>query len=94
MNELALARGLGRISLAMGGTVLAPARAARLFGLGDHPSLMRAIGLRDLAIGLGLLALADPALVFLGPDTGHLAWAGADVLAFCRTYAPRIKTLH
>lgn len=41
-----------------------------------------------------LLALVDPALVFLGPDTGHLAWAGADVLAFCHVYAPRIKTLH
>lgn len=41
-----------------------------------------------------LLALADPATVFLGPDTGHLAWAGADPVAFCRDYAPRIKTLH
>ena len=41
-----------------------------------------------------LLALLDPALVFLGPDTGHLAWAGADPLAFCRDYAGRIKTIH
>jgi inosose dehydratase len=41
-----------------------------------------------------LLALADPALVFLGPDTGHLAWAGADPVAFCRDYAARIKTIH
>lgn len=41
-----------------------------------------------------LLAHADPDLVFLGPDTGHLAWAGADPVAFCRDYAPRIKTLH
>jgi inosose dehydratase len=41
-----------------------------------------------------LLALADPALVFLGPDTGHLAWAGADPVAFCRDYATRIKTIH
>ncbi len=41
-----------------------------------------------------LLALTDPNLVFLGPDTGHLAWAGADPLAFCRDYATRIKTLH
>ncbi len=41
-----------------------------------------------------LLALTDPDLVFLGPDTGHLAWAGADPVAFCRDYAPRIKTLH
>lgn len=41
-----------------------------------------------------LLALTDPATIFLGPDTGHLAWAGADPVAFCRDYAPRIATLH
>lgn len=41
-----------------------------------------------------LLALVDPALVFLGPDTGHLAWAGADNVEFVRRYAERIKTLH
>lgn len=41
-----------------------------------------------------LLALTDPAVVFLGPDTGHLAWAGADAVAFCRDYADRILTLH
>ncbi len=41
-----------------------------------------------------LLALTDPSRVFLGPDTGHLAWAGADPVAFCRDYATRIKTLH
>jgi inosose dehydratase len=41
-----------------------------------------------------LLALVDPALVFLGPDTGHLAWAGADPVAFCRDYAAQIKTIH
>jgi inosose dehydratase len=41
-----------------------------------------------------LFALVDPALVFLGPDTGHLAWAGADVVTFCRDYADRILTMH
>lgn len=41
-----------------------------------------------------LFALTDPNVVFLGPDTGHLAWAGDDPVAFCRDYAPRIKTLH
>src|SRR5438034_3254334 len=41
-----------------------------------------------------LLMLVDPALVFLGPDTGHLAWAGADPVAFCRDYAAQIKTIH
>ncbi len=32
-----------------------------------------------------LLMLTDPDLVFLGPDTGHLAWAGADPVAFAAT---------
>lgn len=41
-----------------------------------------------------LFALTDPAFVFMGPDTGHLAWAGADVVSFCRDYADRILTMH
>ena len=41
-----------------------------------------------------LLELVDPALIALGPDTGHLAWAGVDVVAFVQKYASRIKTLH
>lgn len=41
-----------------------------------------------------LFALVDPALVFQGPDIGHLVWAGADPLQFCRDYANAIKTVH
>lgn len=41
-----------------------------------------------------LLAATDPALVYLGPDTGHLAWAGLEPVAFCRRHADRIRTLH
>lgn len=41
-----------------------------------------------------LFSLVDRDLVFMGPDTGHLAWAGADVLEFCRDYADSIKTMH
>ncbi len=41
-----------------------------------------------------LLALTDPELIFLGPDTGHLAWGGSDPLAFVRRHAARIKTIH
>ena len=36
-----------------------------------------------------LLDLADPSAIFLGPDTGHLAWGGADPVAFFRDYADR-----
>lgn len=41
-----------------------------------------------------LWSLIDPSRVFMGPDTGHLAWAGADVIQFCRDYADSIKTMH
>jgi inosose dehydratase len=41
-----------------------------------------------------LLAATDPALVFLGPDTGHLAWAGVEPVAFCQRHVDRIRTLH
>lgn len=41
-----------------------------------------------------LLDETAPDLVFLGPDTGHLAWAGIDVVDFCRRHLDRIKTMH
>jgi inosose dehydratase len=41
-----------------------------------------------------LLASIDPATLFLGPDTGHLAWAGVDVVDFIHRYAGRILTIH
>ena len=41
-----------------------------------------------------LLAATDPEVLFLGPDTGHLAWAGIDVVEFARRHGDRIKTVH
>lgn len=41
-----------------------------------------------------LLALTDPELLFIGLDTGHLAYAGGDVPDFIATYGPRIRILH
>ena len=41
-----------------------------------------------------LFANVDRNLVFQGPDLGHLAWAGDDVVQFCRDYADSIKTVH
>lgn len=41
-----------------------------------------------------LFSLVDRDLVFMGPDTGHLAWGGADVGDFFRHYADSIKTTH
>jgi inosose dehydratase len=41
-----------------------------------------------------VVALTDPTLVALGPDTGHLAWAGVDPVEFAKRHAPRIRGLH
>jgi inosose dehydratase len=41
-----------------------------------------------------LFALVDKDVVFMGPDTGHLAWGGVDVVEFCRDYVSLIKTIH
>lgn len=41
-----------------------------------------------------LFSRVDPALVFHGPDTGHLAWAGDDVVSYVRDYISGISTLH
>jgi len=41
-----------------------------------------------------LFSRVDSNLVFQGPDIGHLAWAGANVLEFCRDYADAIETVH
>lgn len=55
------ARVLGPLSVAMGLSLLAPAHAARLFGLGERTGLMRAIAARDLVVGIGLLRSRRPA---------------------------------
>jgi len=41
-----------------------------------------------------LFSRVDPSLLFHGPDIGHLAWAGDDVIAYVRDYVSQITTLH
>jgi len=41
-----------------------------------------------------LFGLVDRDRVFQGPDLGHLAWAGADVVSFCADYAWDILSVH
>lgn len=41
-----------------------------------------------------LFSRVDPSLLFHGPDIGHLAWAGDDVISYIRDYLPAITTLH
>jgi inosose dehydratase len=36
----------------------------------------------------------DPATLDFGPDLGHLAWAGADVLGLLRDYRKRVGAVH
>ena len=41
-----------------------------------------------------VLAAVDPAVLLLGPDNGHLTWAGADPVAYVARHAERIGALH
>lgn len=41
-----------------------------------------------------LLERVAPQRLFLGLDTGHLAWGGADAAAFCAKHAERIRSIH
>ena len=60
----AIAQGLGWFSLALGAAqVAAPRRFARLIGVkadGEHGAVMRAVGVRELATGVGILARRRP----------------------------------
>lgn len=41
-----------------------------------------------------LFGMVDRDVVFQGPDIGHLLWAGADPVQFCRDYADDIVSVH
>lgn len=41
-----------------------------------------------------IVSLTDPDVVALGPDTGHLAWAGVDPVKFVARHAGRVRALH
>jgi hypothetical protein len=56
MDEHALARALGWVSIGVGlALVAAPGPLMKAIGLGDRPSLERFLGVRDLVLGTGLL---------------------------------------
>ncbi|HZS10532.1 MAG TPA: FAD-dependent oxidoreductase [Blastocatellia bacterium] len=55
-NEKRLARGLGWFSIGLGlAEVAAPKKLSRLLGVGDHRRLWQALGLREIASGVGIL---------------------------------------
>jgi uncharacterized membrane protein len=56
-----LAQALGWFSVGLGlAAVTAPRRMSRMIGLGDHNLLLRIIGLRELASGVGILTQRQP----------------------------------
>jgi uncharacterized membrane protein len=60
-GEERLARGLGWFSIGLGITQIAAPRAfARLVGLNDNRGLMRMVGIREIASGVGILSRRKP----------------------------------
>ncbi|MEO5784698.1 MAG: hypothetical protein ABIS17_04215 [Casimicrobiaceae bacterium] len=60
-DEELLARALGWFSVALGlAEVVAPRRVGRAIGVESHPNLMRAVGLREIASGVGILSGQPP----------------------------------
>ena len=57
-----LARALGIFSLGLGVTQLvAPRALGRMIGVGEHPRLMRGLGMREITSGVGILSNDRPA---------------------------------
>jgi hypothetical protein len=64
-----LTSALGWISIGLGLTeILAPRRLSSAIGVGEHPGLMRSLGLREIAAGVAILASRQPS---------HWLWARA-----------------
>jgi uncharacterized membrane protein len=59
--EERLARALGWFSIGLGlMQILAPRRLGRTIGVGEHPTLMRLLGIREFASGLSILTKPNP----------------------------------
>lgn len=84
-----------------------PARLERVTGLietvartmvaeGVRPALHPHVGtwIETEGEARSVLEAIDPELLAFGPDTGHLAWAGADVRALISDYADRVASMH
>jgi inosose dehydratase len=72
-------------------------RAARAMAAeGVRPCLHPHVGtwIETAGEAEAVLDAVDPAHLLLGPDNGHLAWAGADPVAFVARHADRVGALH
>ncbi len=80
-NEAQLAQGLGWFSLGLGvAKLIAPRGVAKMIGVhGNHDGLLRCLGARDIASGIGILTRRKPAVGVwsrLGGDALELALLG------------------
>ena len=80
-TQTRLARGLGWFSIGLGlAEVLAPAGVAKMIGVPPHRALLRAMGFREIASGVAILAQRKPAAGVwsrVGGDAMDLALLGA-----------------
>jgi len=61
IDEQQLARGLGWFSIGLGvAELLVPRAVARLIGTRPHPTLIRLLGIREIASGIGILGRNQP----------------------------------
>jgi uncharacterized membrane protein len=76
-----LARGLGWFSIGLGlAQLLAPRALARLVGVKNHRALIRAVGLREITSGIGILSQVKPrgwVWARVGGDVMDLAMIGS-----------------
>lgn len=84
---------LGAGSVAMGAGLLAPRRAARVFGLGPRPGLMRAIAARDALLGTALLSARDPSPWLYAHALCDAVDGAAVAVALSRRHMPRGRAL-
>jgi hypothetical protein len=82
LSSAKLARGLGLFSIALGlAEVLAPSRLAEMIGVGArHQKFLPALGLREIAHGVGILLQAKPTGAVwtrVGGDAIDLAFLGS-----------------
>lgn len=61
VDDRRLTQALGWFSVGLGLTeLLAPRTVGRIIGVGDHPAILRAVGVREILSGVGLLAERSP----------------------------------
>jgi inosose dehydratase len=72
------------------------AAAATITAQGVRPCLHQHVGspIETEAETRAVLDGIDPDVLWFGPDTGHLFWAGADVVSLFRDYAGRVAGVH